>query len=154
MRRNRIGMAALLFGVGCGGLFHAVVLQEMMAWHVIEEAGAFLMAAWLGMVAGLLLLWSAFRSPGRTPSGRAFAGYLLFGWGAFNLVEGALNHLLLQTHHIRDLPAHMAIYDWAFLVSGMFLLLVGFALQDSPDPVPLSDERRSGFDRRDLLTRA
>jgi uncharacterized membrane protein len=45
-------------------------------------------------------------------------GLLVGGWGAFNLVEGLLDHHLLSLHHVRDLPRHVPGYDYAFLVVG------------------------------------
>ena len=37
------------------------------------------------------------------------------GCGAFNIVEGLMDHHLLELHHVRDLPFHMPFHDWAFL---------------------------------------
>ena len=49
---------------------------------------------------------------------------MLLGWGGFNLVEGLIDHHLLNLHHVRDLPAHVPAYDWLFLLVGG----VGFAV--------------------------
>lgn len=35
-----------------------------------------------------------------------------------------MNHHLLNIHHVRDMPFHVAAYDWIFLVVGG----VGFSL--------------------------
>ena len=35
-------------------------------------------------------------------SGRAFLGWLLVGWGLFNLVEGVVDHHILTIHHVRE----------------------------------------------------
>lgn len=55
---------------------------------------------------------------------RLSAGFvkMLLGWAAFNLVEGVIDHHLLQLHHVRDLPVHVPLYDWAFLLVGGVLL--------------------------------
>jgi uncharacterized membrane protein len=51
------------------------------------------------------------------------------GWGGFNLVEGVIDHHLLQLHHVRDLPVHLPLYDWMFLlIGGLGLALVGWQL--------------------------
>ena len=37
-------------------------------------------------------------------AGRAFVGWLLVGWGLFNLVEGVVDHHILAIHHVREGP--------------------------------------------------
>jgi uncharacterized membrane protein len=64
-------------------------------------------------------------------------GLLLLGWGGFNLVEGVIDHHLLQLHHVRDLPVHVPAYDYAFLlVAGVLMALVGWTLARRPVPSP------------------
>jgi uncharacterized membrane protein len=99
------------------------------------------------------MLWSAARDAGRWPSSRAFCGYLLVGWGAFNLIEGVINHHVLELHHVRDLPVHVALYDWLFILGGgVAFIVLGVALSDgrSREPAPIG-ERRSGVERRSVL---
>ena len=43
---------------------------------------------------------------------------MLIGWGGFNVVEGIVDHHLLGLHHVRDLPQHVPVYDWLFLMLG------------------------------------
>ena len=63
------------------------------------------------------------------PSARALTGQLIFGWGLFNLVEGIIDHHLLDLHHVRDLPAHVPAYDWIFLVvAGIGIIALGWAM--------------------------
>jgi uncharacterized membrane protein len=51
------------------------------------------------------------------------------GWGLFNLVEGIIDHHVLDIHHVRDLPEHVPAYDWAFLlVAGVGIVLLGWVL--------------------------
>jgi uncharacterized membrane protein len=170
MRRVRIGIAAILLGVGFGALFEGIVLREILQWHgmvsnrvpmetfealqINQRAnGWFHLLLWLVAFAGIWNLWSAIRAPGRVPSARAFAGNLLLGWGCYNLVEGAINHFVLELHHVRDVPIGNPVYDWVLLAGGgIGFILLGFALRDAPDPGPVRDERRSGYDRRDSLT--
>lgn len=136
----------MLLGVGLGGLLDGIVLGEIVRWHPMP-AGGFRLLLWLVALGGIVLLFSAIRAPGRTPSARAFAGNVLVGWGGFNLAEGAVNHFVLGVHHVGDL----AQYDWLFLLAGgVGVLLLGLALRDAPDPGPVR-ERRSGYDRRSGL---
>jgi uncharacterized membrane protein len=75
---------------------------------------------------------------------------MLAGWGWFNLVEGLVDHHLLQLHHVRDLPEHVPAYDWAFLlVGGVGFIVLGMLLRNSrPRAIP---ERRAGYDRRTAM---
>jgi uncharacterized membrane protein len=74
---------------------------------------------------------------------------MLVGWGAFNVVEGIVDHHILELHHVRDLPTHIMFYDWAFLILSGALVLIGLAVRDGKDRVaaPLAD-RRGGRDGR------
>ncbi|MEA2564681.1 MAG: hypothetical protein QOH06_6185 [Acidobacteriota bacterium] len=96
--------------------------------------GWFHAATWVITLAGILRLWSAAgEDSGELPSTRAFVGLLLLGWGGFNLVEGIIDHHLLELHHVRDVPRHLPAYDWTFLaVGGVGLLLLGWVLQRRP----------------------
>jgi uncharacterized membrane protein len=38
------------------------------------------------------------------------------GWGLFNLIEGIIDHHILNLHHVKDLPIHVPILDWLFLI--------------------------------------
>lgn len=167
MRYQRARNAALLLGVGLGGFLDGIVLHQIAQWHQMLSAavppetmeamkrnmaadGWFHLATWLVTLAGVAVLWSAVRGPGRLPPTRSMCGYLLAGWGAFNLVEGIVDHHLLELHHVRDLPFHVPLYDWVFLLAGgVGFVLAGLAMIDrGARPVPLDAERRSGFDRR------
>jgi uncharacterized membrane protein len=59
---------------------------------------------------------------------RVLGGQMLLGWGVFHLVEGTVNHVLLDLHHIRDLPAHVPLYDWACLVGACVFIVVGWRM--------------------------
>jgi len=51
---------------------------------------------------------------------------------------------------VRDLPGHVPLYDWLFLLLGAGLVVLGFALRDRlPPSAALEAERRSGLDRRE-----
>jgi len=54
---------------------------------------------------------------------------MILGWGLFNLVEGTIDHHLLNIHHVRDMPFHVLAYDWIFLaVGGVGFSLIGLLL--------------------------
>ncbi len=170
MRYARARNAAVLLGVGLGGFLDGITLHQIAQWHQMLSAtlppetmhamkrnmladGWFHMATWLATVAGMFVLWSAVRGAGRLPSTRSFSAYLLIGWGGFNLIEGVINHHILELHHVRDLPAHQPFYDWLFLVvGGVGFILAGFALRDTRGhTATAATERRSGLERRSVF---
>ena len=135
----------LLLGAGLGGFIDGIVLHQVFQLHnmlsawlppVTMEAmrvnmvwdGYFHALSWALTLAGAWGLWGAGRA-GRVPSGRGFFGQLVLGFGLFNLIEGVIDHHLLQTHHVVDLPRHVPVFDWIFLgADGVLLLVVGWAL--------------------------
>jgi uncharacterized membrane protein len=52
---------------------------------------------------------------------------MLAGWGAFNLVEGVVDHHILTLHHVKTGDAQLA-FDLGFLALGAALLGGGLAL--------------------------
>lgn len=138
--------AALLLGIGMGGFVDGIALHQIAQWHNMLSArvpphsmdamrtnmtadGLFHAAVWIVTFAGVFTLWSAGRSGAPLPPLRAGTGWMLMGWGGFNLVEGVIDHHLLNLHHVRDLPVHVPALDWLFLlVGGVGLLLAGWAM--------------------------
>jgi uncharacterized membrane protein len=135
--------AGITIGIGMGGFVDGILLHQIVHWHNMGSArvppatldalmrnmvwdGAFHAAVWLISLAGIYLLLADARRGKPLPSSRAFTGQLLAGWGLFNLVEGIIDHHILQLHHVRDLPVHVPAYDWLFLAVGGFgFLLLG-----------------------------
>ena len=58
------------------------------------------------------------------------AGTILMGFGIFNLVEGIVNHHLLEIHHVNEtVPVDQWLYwDLGFLAWGAIMLVAGWAL--------------------------
>ena len=145
----RPGLAApgILLGLGFGGFVDGIVFHQLLQWHHLLSAtvdhppttleglesntladGLFHAAMWMLAVAGLLLLWRAVRRHDVREQGRCVFGWTLAGWGIFNLVEGVMNHHLLQIHHVRDDVVNPAPWDLGFLASGLVLLSIGLTL--------------------------
>jgi uncharacterized membrane protein len=61
-------------------------------------------------------------------SSKVLWGWVLVGWGLFNVVEGIVDHHILGIHHVRTGEFQTA-WDIAFLVFGALLAVGGYLLQ-------------------------
>ena len=147
-RTGRRVSAGVVLGIGLGGFIDGIALHQIAHWHNMGSAvlpphtleamrqnmrwdGLFHLGTWLVTLGGVWLLWRDARD-GTAPPARAFTGQMLLGWAAFNLVEGIIDHHLLQLHHVRDLPVHVPSYDWAFLlIGGVLLGAIGWMMSRS-----------------------
>jgi uncharacterized membrane protein len=138
----RLWTAGTVLGVGLGGFVDGIVLHQILQWHNMGSAvlppvtlqamhtnmiwdGLFHAATWAVAFLGVWMLWAEGQSAAETP--RVLCGQLILGWGVFNLVEGIIDHHLLNIHHVRDVPVHVPLYDWAFLgVGGVLFIVIGW----------------------------
>lgn len=149
--------AGIWLGLGLGGFFDGVVLHQILRWHhMLTSAGypptsvanldvntladgLFHAATYLFTLIGLIMLWRASRRSDVAWSGRILIGAMLVGWGAFNLVEGLIDHQILGIHHVRDDfppgPAKTA-WDIGFLVWGALMLAGGWLMIRAAAPSP------------------
>jgi uncharacterized membrane protein len=149
----RLLVPGLLVGVGLGGLIDGVVLHQVLQWHHmltdygkystfprttvagLEDNtladGLFHVATLILLGIGLFLLWRALSGIHRPVPTRALAGLLLAGWGLFNVVEGIVDHHILEVHHVRDDVVDPLRWDLGFLAFGAALIIVGFTLYQS-----------------------
>ncbi len=136
-----IGPAGVLLGLGMGGFVDGIVLHQLLQWHHMASSveptttvagleantvadGLFHAGTWLLVAAGLGVLWRNTRYGHRFMADRAFVGWLIVGWGLFNVADEAIFHALLELHHIRE-GNHELAYDMAFLAIGIAQLAVG-----------------------------
>jgi uncharacterized membrane protein len=143
--RRRFVIAGILLGIGFGGFVDGIVLHQILQWHHLLTStgehpattvagletntvwdGVFHLATWIATLAGVVMLSTALRS-GFRGSPQLQLGLALAGWGAFNLVEGTVDHHILGLHHVRTGTGQWA-YDLGFLVLGAALLLGGLVL--------------------------
>jgi uncharacterized membrane protein len=90
--------------------------------------GFFHLATWVAVVAGSYLAVRAWQRDRLAPPWSVQVGLALAGWGAFNVVEGVIDHHVLAIHHVRDDIGAPLGWDLAFLALGAALLAIGFAL--------------------------
>lgn len=145
-RTKPLVQAGFVLGVGLGAFFDGIVFHQVLQWHSMLTGhpdpgvandlrlnvladGLFHVVAYLFTVAGVVLLVRAWRRPGVPASGRGLFGAVLAGWGAFNLLEGLVDHHLLGVHHVRPAgPGPTLAWDLAFLAWGAAFLLGGYVL--------------------------
>ncbi len=144
-RSRRVGplvAAGALLGIGLGGFVDGILLHQLLQWHHMLTArlpatdlvnlkvnmfwdGLFHAFTWLTTVAGLALLGRATGRADVVRSTPVFGGSLALGWGLFNVVEGMLDHELLQIHHVHPGDDQLS-WDVAFLVLGAALIAAGW----------------------------
>jgi uncharacterized membrane protein len=134
---------AILLGIGLGGFFDGIVLHQILQWHHLVSSpvapdtvanlelntladGLFHAATWLVTVVGVVALWRAAQLQ-PLPAAQYVLGGFLVGWGAFNLVEGIVDHHLLNLHHVRP-GENELLWDLAFLAWGAVMVGVGWWL--------------------------
>jgi len=140
--------AGVLLGLGLGGFFDGIVLHQLLQWHhMLTNAGypadsvdnlrvntlwdgIFHSATYVFVGAGLAVLWRAAHRRHVRWSTRLLVGSLLIGFGAFNVVEGLVDHHLLQLHHVNEtVPREQWIYwDLLFLAWGAAMWVGGWLL--------------------------
>ncbi|WP_240721492.1 DUF2243 domain-containing protein [Pseudarthrobacter sp. NamE5] len=138
---------AFLFGMGVGGFVDGIVLHQLLQWHHMLSHtdsgntktvaglelntladGLFHSAMWVLVVAAAVLAIRA-RQQGRLSPGWSFhCGLVLAGWGVFNIVEGLVNHQLLEIHHVRDDLGGPLAWDLGFLALSAVLVVAGWFL--------------------------
>lgn len=138
-------LPGFLLGLGLGGFVDGIVLHEILQWHhMISNAeptdtlaglelntvadGFFHVVTWLLVMAGTALMVVSWRQGRVAPNWSFHCGLLILGWGVFNVVEGVVDHLLLEVHHVRDDLGGPVAWDIGFLIFGVLLILGGWAL--------------------------
>jgi uncharacterized membrane protein len=147
-QRESIGGPGILLGVGLGGFVDGIVLHQILQWHhMLSQTeqypptslsnlqvntvadGVFHASTWLFVVAGLWWLWKAVNEGGWRWTWQTLLGWMLTGWGIFNLVEGIVDHHLLGIHHVRPAAPNPILWDAGFLIFGAILIALGWALR-------------------------
>ena len=137
--------AGLLYGIGLGGFVDGIVLHQILQWHHMASSvadhpptslaglefnvfvdGLFHAVTWIFVVAASVATLVAWRQGRLAPTWSFHFGLVLAGWGAFNLVEGVVNHQILGIHHVRDDLGGPLAWDLGFLVVGAALVAVGW----------------------------
>lgn len=140
-----LSTAAMVLGIGVGGFIDGILLHQLLQWHEMLTAkiapdtvvaksvnmfwdGIFHAFTLLTTILGIYLLWRISGQSGINRSGYLLSGGMLAGWGLFNLVEGLIDHQILNLHNVRELSPHQAAWNWGFLVLGLLQLIGGWLM--------------------------
>ncbi|MFF9086200.1 DUF2243 domain-containing protein [Streptomyces sp. NPDC014991] len=166
-------LPGILLGVGLGGFVDGILLHQLLQWHHMLTStdhdhigvryydphtvsglrmntvwdGVFHTVCWLAVLGGLAVLYARVTTGRRRVwTSRVLWGWILAGWGLFNLVEGILDHQVLGIHHVHGGP-HQVWWDIGFLLLGALLLAGGWLLQRGGRPVDPAASHAGGEDR-------
>ncbi|GAA2313974.1 DUF2243 domain-containing protein [Streptomyces kunmingensis] len=155
-----IQLPGIVLGVGLGGFVDGILLHQLLQWHHMLTStdddrigvkyypantvsgmemntvwdGIFHAVCWVAVILGLGILYSRVTHHRRQVwTSRVLWGWILVGWGLFNLVEGLLDHQILGIHHVHGGP-HQLWWDLAFLLLGLLLIVGGYALRSTGRP--------------------
>lgn len=154
-------LPGIVLGAGLGGFVDGILLHQILQWHHMLTStdedrigvryydartvsglemntvwdGIFHAVCWLAVLLGLAILYARVTSNRRRVwTSRVLWGWILAGWGLFNLVEGVLDHHILGLHHVHGGP-HRLWWDLGFLALGALLIAGGWLLQRGGRPV-------------------
>ncbi|MFG2085287.1 MULTISPECIES: DUF2243 domain-containing protein [unclassified Spirillospora] len=153
-------LPGIVLGVGLGGFVDGILLHQLLQWHHMLTStntdnigvkyynphtvsglemntvwdGLFHVVCWLAVLTGLAILYSRVTHRRRRVwTSQVLWGWVLAGWGLFNLVEGIIDHHILGIHHVHGGP-HQIWWDIGFLLLGAVLVAVGWLVQRTGTP--------------------
>ena len=133
-----------MLGIGLGGFVDGILLHQIWQVHAMMSArvpldtmenmqtnmtadGVFHAVVWLTTFIGIVMLFNVAKRADVFFSNRAFYGSMLMGWGIFNVVEGVIDHHVLEVHHVVQ-RLGQSVWDWLFLGASAVLVLVGWLI--------------------------
>ena len=134
--------AATVLGIGIGGFIDGIVLHQVLRVHEMlsnkipatDYIGKSINMFWDGIfhafclivtVIGIVLLWKVSK---RRHAGKLLSAGLLLGWGIFNLVEGVIDHQVLQLHNVVEYAHNHQPANYIFLGISVVMILVSVSM--------------------------
>lgn len=147
-------MGGVILGIGLGGFADGIILHQILQWHHMLSSimppadmdtmavnmrwdGFFHLFVWILTIIGVYIIWSAGRGQGKFPPAIWFTGWMIFGWGLFNFVEGIINHHIFGLHHVRyagDVYGAEPSLLWGLgfvLIGGLGFMAIGWLITRS-----------------------
>lgn len=137
--------ASMVLGIGLGGFIDGISLHQILQWHEMLSNkvstdfllgksvnmfwdGIFHLFCWIVVLIGIVLMWKLLSRRDLNRSGYLLWGGLLLGWGLFNIVEGLIDHHLLELHFVRQRSSDPDYENYLFLGISVILALIGWFL--------------------------
>ena len=112
--------------------WHSVVMETNRSGQIISD-GIFHFSVTIALVTGGFILWLAGNPSDQNQGIKQVFSLFLIGTGLFNLIEGVINHHILQIHRVKPGDPNALSYDIAFLLIGVILFLIGVFMKKSAD---------------------
>ncbi len=146
-------IAGTFLGIGMGGFVDGILFHQILQFHAMLSArlpktsipnieinmfwdGLFHALTWTMTAIGLALLWRAVKRADVPLAGKTLVGSLFLGWGLFNLIEGVIDHHLLNLHHVVE-RLGVSVFDYSFLASGLIFIIGGIvAIRSANSEMP------------------
>jgi uncharacterized membrane protein len=138
-KKRLLMIGSFILGFGFIGAMDGVIFHQLLQWHSvvmqtdlhgqIVSDGLFHLAVTITLVIGGILLWLAGKPTDHSRGIRLLLGGFLLGGGVFNVVEGIINHHLLQIHRVKPGDPNALAYDIGFLAIGVLFIIAGRYLQ-------------------------
>lgn len=145
-----------MLGIGLGGFLDGIIFHQVFQLHSMLSAklpqdtlvnvktsmvwdGLFHLFTWIATAVGLAMLWHAGKPGNRPWSGSVLVAALFMGWGIFNGVEGIIDHLLLNIHHVVERLGR-SVYDYIYVATGILFPLAASVVfrREQNDGSPVS----------------
>lgn len=147
-----VAVSGTVLGIGLGGFVDGILLHQIWQVHAMLSArvpltsmanmqtnmradGLFHAAVWAATLLGVVMLFNAAKRADTCFSDRVFYGSLLAGWGIFNVVEGLIDHHILEVHHVVQ-RLGPSWWDWLFLGASALLIGIGVLIARSGRRAP------------------
>ncbi|WP_174734700.1 DUF2243 domain-containing protein [Mesobacillus harenae] len=141
-KKRFITIGSFLLGFGFLGALDGIIFHQLLQWHSVymetTRTGQIMSDGWfhlgvsIALVAGGVVLWLGGNPSDHDKGIQKLVGGFLIGGGTFNLVEGIVNHHLLQIHRVKPGDPNALVYDLAFLALGVLLAGIGWYIQRNP----------------------
>ncbi|WP_079506072.1 DUF2243 domain-containing protein [Mesobacillus jeotgali] len=145
-----LGIGSFILGFGFMGSMDGIIFHQLLQWHsVVMETtrpgqivsdGIFHFGVTVALVAGGILLWLAGRPTEVSKGISKLIANFLIGAGVFNLVEGIVNHHIVQIHRVKPGDPNAIMYDLAFLGLGLLLVITGKLIRGKASVSTISKE--------------
>ena len=110
-KRSLINIGSIVLGFGFMGALDGIIFHQLLQWHSVVmqtdragqifSDGVFHFGVTIALIVGGVLLWLAGKPSDLSRGVRLLVGGFLIGSGIFNVVEGLINHHLLQIHRVK-----------------------------------------------------